>query len=278
MLFEMAASADEGESEAEVRLTFGSYLPPVRFVNDSAEEILLLWAIQQPTLSKQNSFVRHSSLRLDIEACGRRLTISQSPSSMSTPGVTGAVMWDSGVVLGKFLEHAVDSRMLVLHGKKVVELGSGCGLVGCIAALLGANVILTDLPDRLKLLKKNIETNIEGNARGSAMVTELEWGDEPDCELIDPLPDFVLGSDVIYSEGAVTDLLVTLRQLSGAHTTIFLAGELRNDVVLECFLEEAMKEFVVGHVDQAQWHPDYCSHRVAMFVLVKKSQKRGLRE
>lgn len=46
------------------------------------------------------------------------------------PGVTGAVMWDSGVVLGKFLEHSVDSKMLVLQGKKVVELGSGCGLVG----------------------------------------------------------------------------------------------------------------------------------------------------
>lgn len=48
----------------------------------------------------------------------------------STPGVTGAVMWDSGVVLGKFLEHAVDSGLLLLQGKKVVELGSGCGLVG----------------------------------------------------------------------------------------------------------------------------------------------------
>ncbi|KAL2576965.1 hypothetical protein AAZV13_16G104700 [Glycine max] len=48
-----------------------------------------------------------------------------------TNGVTGAVMWDSGVVLGKFLEHAVDSGMLVLlQGKKIVELGSGCGLVG----------------------------------------------------------------------------------------------------------------------------------------------------
>jgi len=44
--------------------------------------------------------------------------------------VTGAVMWDSGVVLGKFLEHSVDSGMLVLQGKKIVELGSGCGLVG----------------------------------------------------------------------------------------------------------------------------------------------------
>lgn len=47
-----------------------------------------------------------------------------------TPGVTGSVMWDSGVVLGKFLEHAMESGMIDLQGKKVVELGSGCGLVG----------------------------------------------------------------------------------------------------------------------------------------------------
>jgi predicted nicotinamide N-methyase len=48
----------------------------------------------------------------------------------NTPGVTGSVMWDSGVVLGKFLEHSVDSKVLSLEGKKIVELGSGCGLVG----------------------------------------------------------------------------------------------------------------------------------------------------
>jgi hypothetical protein len=38
----------------------------------------------------------------------------------------------------------------------------------------------------------------------------------------------VLGSDVIYNEEAVDDLLLTLNQLSGQHTTILLAGELRN--------------------------------------------------
>lgn len=48
----------------------------------------------------------------------------------SKPGVTGAVMWDSGVVLAKFLEHAVDSGLFKLHGKKCVELGAGCGMVG----------------------------------------------------------------------------------------------------------------------------------------------------
>ncbi|RRT37160.1 hypothetical protein B296_00057277 [Ensete ventricosum] len=116
----------------------------------------------------------------------------------STPGVTGAVMWDSGIVLGKFLEHAVDSGTLSLRGKRVVELGAGCGLVGCIAALLGADVMLTDLPDRLKLLKKNVDLNVEGwNNRGSARVCELTWGDDIDPELLESMPD--IGMDMIHS-------------------------------------------------------------------------------
>ncbi|KHG04629.1 Methyltransferase-like protein 21A [Gossypium arboreum] len=236
----------------------------------AAEETMLLWGIQQPTLSKQNAFVSHSSLQLLLDACGHSLSILQSPSSLGKPGVTGAVMWDSGVVLGKFLEHAVDLGILVLQGKKVVELGSGCGLVGCIAALLGAQVILTDLPDRLRLLKKNVESNLRHGVRGSAAVKELTWGDDPDNDLIEPPPDYVLGSDVIYSEGAVVDLLDSLTQLCRPQTTVFLSGELRNDTVLECFLEAAVKDFVVGRIDQSQWHPDYCSPRVVMYILVKK--------
>ena len=38
----------------------------------------------------------------------------------------------------------------------------------------------------------------------------------------------VLGSDVIYSEEAVIDLIETLVELCGPQTTIILAGELRN--------------------------------------------------
>ncbi|KAI3756613.1 hypothetical protein L1987_56435 [Smallanthus sonchifolius] len=160
---------------------------------------------------------------------------------MGTPGVTGSVMWDSGIVLGKFLENAVETGLLVLQGKKVVELGAGCGLAGCIAALLGSQVILTDMPDRLRLLKKNIEDNLYGNVRGCATVSELTWGDRLDPELVEPLPDFVIGSDVIYSEEAVTDLLETLVELSGTETAVILTGELRNDAVLECFMEAAWR-------------------------------------
>lgn len=38
----------------------------------------------------------------------------------------------------------------------------------------------------------------------------------------------MLGSDVVYSEEAVADLVATLLQLCGSETTIFLSGELRN--------------------------------------------------
>lgn len=272
---EEVAIVEEEEVEVEVVERMGSYGQKVRvLVGEASEEIMMLWGLQQPTLCAPNAFVCQSSLSLHLDACGHSLSILQSPSSLNMPGVTGAVMWDSGVVLGKFLEHAVDTGMLLLKGKKVVELGSGCGLVGCLAALLDAQVILTDLPDRLRLLKKNLESNLNhGDMRGSAKVSELTWGDEPDLQLIQPLPDFVLGSDVIYSEGAVVDLLSTLRQLSGSKTTIFLAGELRNDAVLEYFLEVAMNDFVIGRVDQIYWHPDYHSHRVVMYILVRKQNK-----
>lgn len=56
---------------------------------------------------------------------------------------------------------------------------------------MGGQVILTDLPDRLRLLKKNVEVNLgHGNVRGSATVTELIWGDDPDKQMIEPLPDY----------------------------------------------------------------------------------------
>ncbi|KAB2633809.1 protein N-lysine methyltransferase METTL21A [Pyrus ussuriensis x Pyrus communis] len=263
-LLTVTATAKSEEEEEEKEKEECSY-------EAAAEEIMLLWGIQQPTLSKPNAFVSQACLELKLDACGHSLSIFQSPSSLNTPGVTGAVMWDSGVVLGKFLEHASDAELLPLQGKKVVALGSGCGLVGCIAALLGGQVVLTDLPDRLRLLRKNIEVNLRhGDMRGSAKVMEFTWGDDPDPELTEPPPDLVLGSDVIYSEEAVLDLLSALQQLSGGETTIFLAGELRNDAVLEYFLECAMKDFVIGRLDQRQWHPEYCSSRVVLYVLVRK--------
>lgn len=64
---------------------------------------------------------------------------------------------------------------------------------------MGAHVILTDLPDRLKLLKKNVEANLYGDVRGSAVVDELTWGTDLDQDLLDPLPDYGINLLVLLS-------------------------------------------------------------------------------
>ncbi|XP_024963052.1 uncharacterized protein LOC112503220 isoform X2 [Cynara cardunculus var. scolymus] len=281
---------EEEEEEEEMVTGMGSYKGKVRMVRgDPSDEMMLLWGLQQPTFSKPNAFVSQSSLNLTLDACGRRLSISQSPSSL----IIVQFSFTGTISSYKYFAYYLVCSVYVLQCRALLELlDQSCGIVelfwgnfwrmrwkqdylvfkarSCIAALLGAQVILTDMPDRLRLLKKNIEDNMYGDVRGCATANELTWGDRPEPELVEPLPDFVIGSDVIYSEEAVTDLLDTLVELSGINTTIILAGELRNDAILEYFLEAAMEEFMIGRVDQAGWHPDYRSPRVAMYVLVMK--------
>ena len=49
------------------------------------------------------------------------------------PGVTGSVVWDSAVVLSKALEAGSDAGWLNLRGRRCIELGAGCGLLGYVA-------------------------------------------------------------------------------------------------------------------------------------------------
>lgn len=54
----------------------------------------------------------------------------------------GGIAWPAGEVLSQYLVHRGQEY---LHGRRVLELGSGTGLVGLVAAKLGASgVVMTD--------------------------------------------------------------------------------------------------------------------------------------
>lgn len=46
------------------------------------------------------------------------------------------------------------------------------------------------------------------------------------------------------------------------------------DAVMELFFKTALDDFLVGRLQESDLHPDYCSLRVAVYVLVRKPETR----
>mmetsp|Transcript_13500 Transcript_13500/g.20552 ORF Transcript_13500/g.20552 Transcript_13500/m.20552 type:complete len:174 (-) Transcript_13500:73-594(-) len=107
-----------------------------------------------------------------------------------------------------------------VRGKCVVELGSGCGMVGIAAAMLGARTtILTDLNYTLPVMKANVEQNMP-NIHNKQIVecVDCDWFNPPPLsELVSGVGcdeydvDVILVADCVWVEDLVTPLLRTLR-------------------------------------------------------------------
>lgn len=69
---------------------------------------------------------------IDIEVCLKTLKIYQK-----LDGDVNCVVWDACLVLAKYLETICHQKPDFLSGLKVLELGSGLGIVGLTAATLG---------------------------------------------------------------------------------------------------------------------------------------------
>lgn len=125
---------------------------------------------------------------------------------------SGQYLWPAAKYLGKYLleNWACEGR------KVIVELGSGAGFCGIIAALLGGattNVFLTDYdPGCIDILTVNIVLNqCECNTR----VESLSWGKALPESLLAALETgagdlLLLASDVIYSTSVVGPLFETV--------------------------------------------------------------------
>ncbi|XP_062434744.1 protein N-lysine methyltransferase METTL21A [Rhea pennata] len=169
---------------------------------------------------------------------GRPLRIEQS---WAQQGVA-AVVWDAAVVLCAYLE----AGSVDLRERTVIELGAGTGLLGIVAALLGARVTVTDRAAALALLESNVRANLPPELQPRAAVKELTWGKD-----LGGFPagafDLILGSDIVYLEDTFADLLRTLEHLCAAHTVVLLSCRIRYERDLS-FLEMLRGRFSVQEV------------------------------
>jgi predicted nicotinamide N-methyase len=120
-----------------------------------------------------------------------------------------------------------------LQGKRVLELGAGCGLVGMLAAspMLGAaQVVITDLDVVVPHIARNLAENVgPWLPADTVMADALAWGRE--SEWTDRFPcgsfDVVLLSDCLYHEHLFDPLMSTLMAVADVNTLVLLCQKHR---------------------------------------------------
>ncbi|XP_078090093.1 protein N-lysine methyltransferase METTL21D isoform X1 [Mustelus asterias] len=188
-------------------------------------------------------------------------------------GDVGCVVWDAALVLAKYLETSAFYRdgHHAFAGKSVVELGSGTGVVGLMASILGAHVIVTDLEELQDLLNININDN-KHLVTGSIQAKVLKWGES--VKDLPPEPDYILVADCIYYEQSLEPLLRTMKELAGSNSCILCCYEERtmgnNPKIEHRFFELLQSDFEIEEIPVDNHDEEYRSEDIHILHMKRK--------
>ena len=167
----------------------------------------------------------------------------KASEAMISEGTTGYSLWDASVVLLASLNSSNSFIKHLLHGKSVLELGSGTGLGGLAVAACSnpSRVLLTDIaPVHDTFTKPNI---IRNNSSKDNIGSEiLYWNDlVADPDAFSSKFNVILGCDLVYDPDVVVMLLDALKALflsstSSRITDAILFCTLRNPKTFDDFI------------------------------------------
>lgn len=169
-----------------------------------------------------------------------------------------------------------------LHGKSVLEIGAGGGLVGLAVARgchmdASQKLLITDQISMLSLMQKNIALN-KLESKVDACI--YDWGEPMPSEVLKavsssatPHPDIVLAADCVYFEPAFPLLLKTLSDIIGPNTACYFCFKKRRKADMR-FIRDMMKTFCVTEVEYGDHEVD----RKSSIFLYKLTMKQASRK
>ncbi|XP_072329512.1 EEF1A lysine methyltransferase 3-like [Scyliorhinus torazame] len=149
------------------------------------------------------------------QTCGFHLEIGVNPLSRLGFGTT---VWGAALGLCQYFE----KERIQFSDKKVIELGAGTGIVSILVALLGGDVTITDKPEILKQIERNVSFNVAPSFKHRVKVRSLRWG--RDHHLFPSDYDYILGSDIVTFHQDVPFILESLLHLSNEKTIVYFAS------------------------------------------------------
>lgn len=150
-------------------------------------------------------------------------------------------LWEAAMVLADFLAGQD------LAGKRLLELGAGLGAPGLIAAVGGAEVVLSDYESHVLDFER-----ISGAANGFANVQTrmIDWHKPPK---LDPF-ELIVGAEILFREEFFAPLLKVFKQYLAPGGEIYLAHEASRKS-LPAFLKLAERDYDIA-ISQRRFHKD----------------------
>ncbi|KAI8607934.1 hypothetical protein BC830DRAFT_1174858 [Chytriomyces sp. MP71] len=204
------------------------------------------------------------------------ITLRENSQAISQ-GTTGLRTWPAALALLAFLQshHGYGGgESLAVHGKCVLELGCGVGLVGIACARLGAaRVVLTDVAETVlatverncningipvereeDLTEKDVVELVEGakdphldqDVSPMAVVASLDWGSISQATLQATVfrlrADLIVASDVVYDPSIIPHFVRVLDAFLRFHhavnaTEAYVASTKRSETTYGLFLD-----------------------------------------
>ncbi|XVE53875.1 hypothetical protein DITRI_Ditri03aG0036800 [Diplodiscus trichospermus] len=153
---------------------------------------------------------------IEIELGGCKFNIKVlSKEYQHTCKSTGLMLWESARLMAAILARNPN----IVAGKRVLELGCGCGGICSMVAVRSASIVVATDGDRkaLELLAQNVTSNLRPPLLAKLITKRLEWGNRDDIEAIKAMNndgfEVIIGTDVTYIPEAILPLFSTAREL-----------------------------------------------------------------
>ncbi|CAI9090569.1 OLC1v1025371C1 [Oldenlandia corymbosa var. corymbosa] len=212
------------------------------------------------TVDQENQLQNVEESKYYLASIASNLVIRQVPSE----GISFQ-LWPAATTLVTLLDNLIRHPEIPTDGAlsklfetkdgnrplRILELGSGTGLVGiAAAAVLGANVTVTDLPRVIPNLRFNIEANSEilKINGGEVIPAALSWGETGHMEALGRDYDLMLGSDLVYHDHLYAPLIETVKWFllgNGGKELVFVMAHLKRWKKESAFFKMAKKLFDV---------------------------------
>ncbi|KAI9187852.1 hypothetical protein H9P43_002243 [Blastocladiella emersonii ATCC 22665] len=191
----------------------------------------------------------------------------------------GTTVWPAGETLAHyFTSLAGKSRTSSVQGKRVLEFGSGTGILAVVLGLLGAEVTATD--QDVPVILANLRANVERNrppAGYDVTVLPHNWGTPLSAEITEGGPwDYIIAADCVYTPEPLPLLMASIDAAAGPRTTVLVAMERRDPYVTGLCVQTAKElGFDVSKVPRNKLNRDVAHESMEVYKMVRRRAPRA---